>query len=253
MSVSKSTAPALTKDATGAYLVKAGESLGNLTFTFTATGKMEIGSSVEITIPGTEDDWPNPSVDNGDGITEAGESSVGGGGQAGLSISGRTLAATITVDLQGGNSFTITYKGINAPTIVGEHDFTTQSKSTPGGTLTNLTAGSPTIKVGVVPVGVVSISTTAADGTSSPLTAAGPGMSLGNVTLTYTATARITAGAKVMITVPVGWTAPNIDNNDGVDGPGEVSLVGSGSLSVTGGGGQPWQLVATTTHRGGKR
>ena len=50
-----------------------------------------------------------------------------------------------------------------------------------------------------------------------------------------------------MITVPVGWTAPNVDNNDGVDSPGEVSLVGSGSLSVTGGGGQPWQLVATTS------
>ena len=50
-----------------------------------------------------------------------------------------------------------------------------------------------------------------------------------------------------MIKVPLGWTAPNIDNNDGVDSPGEVSLVGSGSLSVTGGGGQPWQLVTTTS------
>ena len=247
LSVSKSTAPALTMDATGAYLVKAGESLGNLTFTYTATGKMEIGSSVEVTIPGTDDDWPTPTNDNGDGITEAGESVVAGAGQAGLSISGRTLIATITVELQSGNTFTIKYNNINAPTIVGEHDFTTQSKSTPGGTLTNLTAGSPTIKVGVVPVGVVSISTTDADGMSTPLTAAGPGMALGNVTITYTATARITAGAKVMVTVPVGWTTPNIDNNDGVDGAGEVSLTGSGSLEVTGGGGQPWMLVATTS------
>ena len=74
LSVSKSTTPDLTKDATGAYLVKAGESLGDLTLTYTATGKMEIGSSVEITIPGTDDDWPSPSIDNGDGITEAGES-----------------------------------------------------------------------------------------------------------------------------------------------------------------------------------
>ena len=248
LSVSKSTTPALlTKDATGAYLVKAGESLGDLTFTYTATGKMEIGSSVEITIPGSSDDWPQPSVDNGDGITEAGESSVGGAGQAGLVISDRTLIATITVELQSGNTFTITYKGINAPTTVGEHDFTTQSKSTPGGVLTNLTAGSPTIKVGEVPVGVVSISTMDADGMSTPLTAAGPGIALGDVTIMYTATARITTGAKVMVTVPAGWTTPNIDNNDGVDGAGEVSLVGSGSLSVTGGGGQPWQLVATTS------
>ena len=247
MSVSKSTTPALTKDATGAYFVKAGESLGNLVFTFSATGKMEIGSSIEITIPGTDEDWPNPSIENGDGIADAGESSIGGAGQAGLAISDRTLIATITVALESGNTFTVTYKNVNAPTTVGEYDFTTQSKSTPGGELKNLTAGSPTIKVGVVPVGVVSISTTAADGTSSPLTAAGPGMALGNVTLTYTATARITTGAKVMITVPVGWTEPYIDNIDGVDSPGEVSLVGSGSLSVTGVGGQPWQLVATTS------
>ena len=247
LSVSKSTAPALTKDAAGAYLAKAGESLGNLTFTFTANGKMEIGSSVEVTIPGTETDWPNPSIDNGDGITNAGESVVAGAGAAGLSISGRTLAATITTALQSGNTFTITYKNVNAPTTVGEYDFTAQSKSTPGGTLTNLTAGSPTIKVGVVPAGVVSISTTDADGMSTPLTAAGPGIALGDVTIMYTATARITTGAKVMVTVPAGWTTPNIDNNDGVDGAGEVSLVGSGSLSVTGGGGQPWQLVATTS------
>ena len=246
LSVSKSTAPALTKDATGAYLANAGESLGNLTFTYSATGKMEIGSTVEVTIPGSEDDWPSPSIEDDNGITEPGESAVAGAGAAGLGISGRTLIATITVELQSGNTFTITYKGVNAPTTVGEYDFTTQSKSTTGGTPTNLTAGSPTIKVGQVPVGVVSISTTAADGTSSPLTSAGPGASLGNVTLTFTATARMSAGATVMITVPAGWTAPNVDNNDGVDGAGEVSLTGSAGLQVTGGGGQPWQLVATT-------
>ena len=56
---------------------------------------------------------------------------------------------------------------------------------------------------------------------STPLTAAGPGVAIGNVTITYTATARITAGATVTVTVPVGWTAPNVDNNDGVDGAGE--------------------------------
>ena len=48
---------------------------------------MEIGSSVEVTIPGTDDDWPTPSNDNGDGITKPGESAVAGAGQAaGLSI-----------------------------------------------------------------------------------------------------------------------------------------------------------------------
>ena len=88
-------------------------------FTFSATGKMEIGSSVEITIPGTEDDWTTPFTDNGDGITTSGESAVAGAGAAGLSVNGRTLVATITTELQSGNTFAITYKGVNAPTTVG--------------------------------------------------------------------------------------------------------------------------------------
>ena len=248
LTVSRSTTPAFSKDATGAYLAKAGESLGNLTFTYTATGKMEIGSAVEITIPGTDDDWPQPTIEDDNGIADPGESLIGGAGQAGLSISGRTLIATITVALESGNTFTIAYKNLNAPTTIREYDFTAQSKSTPGGTLKNLTAGSPTVKVGQVPVGVVSISTTDADGMSTPRTDAGPGIALGDVTITYTATARISAGGKVMVTVPAGWTRPSEDVDDGVDNPGEVELTGSASLRVTGDGGAlPWKLEATTS------
>ncbi len=249
LTVSRSTTPAFSKDATGAYLAKAGESLGNLTFTYTAKGKMEIGSAVEITIPGTDDDWPQPTIEDDNGIADPGESLIGGAGQAGLSISGRTLIATITVALESGNTFTIAYKNLNAPTTIGEYDFTAQSKSTPGsGRLKNLTAGSPTIKVGQVPVGVVSISTTDADGMSTPLTDVGPDMALGDVTITYTATARISAGGKVMVTVPAGWTRPSEDVDDGVDNPGEVELTGSASLRVTGDGGAlPWKLEATTS------
>ena len=147
------------------------------TFTFTATGKMEIGSSIEITIPSTgnaDDDWPEPSREDDDGATNPGESVVAGAGAAGLSVDGRKLIATITTELVSGNTFTITYKNITAPTIVDEYDFTAQSKSTPGSQPKNLTAGSPTIKVGHVPAGVVSISRTDDDGTSMPLTAWGP-------------------------------------------------------------------------------
>ena len=139
-------------------------------------------------------------VDNGDGIGDAGESSVS-----------ESAGASWAKQSQRQNAYRhdhhcrtperqhvyhqIPIQSINAPTIVGEHDFTTQSKSTPGGTLTNLTAGSPTIKVGVVPVGVVSISTTAADGTSSARSRRRvPALSLGNVTLTYTATATDISG-----------------------------------------------------------
>ena len=249
ISVSKSATPPFSKDAAGNYVANAGESLGNLVFTFAATGKMEIGSAVEITIPGTDDEWPTPTVDNGDGITDSGESAVAGAGAAGLSVNGRTLNATITTELQSGNTFQITYKSINAPSTVGEYDFTTQSQSTPGtNRLKNLTAGSPTIKVGAVPAGLVSISTTDDDGMSEPLVAKGPNLDIGNVTLTFLATARISAGAKVQITIPAGWTRPSEDVDDGVDNPGEVELTGSASLQVTGDGGAlPWKLEATTS------
>ena len=250
MSVSKSTTPALSKDSNGAYLANAGESLGNLAFTYIASGKMEIGSSVEVTIPTTgnpADDWPEPSREDDDGTTNPGESVVTGAGSGGLTVNGRTMIVTITTELVSGNSFQITYKNVTAPTIVGEYDFTAQSKSTPGSQPKNLTAGSPTIKVGSVPAGVVSISRTDADGTSIPLTAWGPDAAIGDVVLTFMATARMSAAAKVVITVPAGWTRPSRDVDDGVDNPGEVELTGSANLRVTGDGGAlPWKLEATT-------
>ena len=121
-----------------------------------------------------------------------------------------------------------------------------QSQSTSAGELKDLTVGSPTFVVGDVPVGNLVITT--ADG---ELMSVGPGVSLGDVTLTFTATQAMSAGATVMITVPAGWSEPREDNNDGVDAAGEVEL-GSvpadvADLNVTGGGGQPWQLVATTS------
>ena len=243
MTVAKSAMPAFGMDATGAYEANAGEALGNLTFTYTATGTMQVGASVSLAIP---EPWTQPVPDNGDGVATAGETVVAGAGVVGGTVVGRVITATVSTEIVSGNSFTVTYKNVNAPTTVGEFDFITQSKSTVNGMPTNLSDGSPTIKVGTVPVGVVSISTTDADGMSTPLMAAGPGVAIGNVTITYTATARITAGAKVIVTVPIGWTAPNADNNDGVDGAGEVALTGNAGLGVTGGAGQPWQLVATT-------
>ena len=57
----------------------------------------------------------------------------------------------------------------------------------------------------------------------------------------------MSAGAKVVITVPAGWTRPSRDVDDGVDNPGEVELTGSANLRVTGDGGAlPWKLEATT-------
>ena len=245
MTVAKSAAPAFSTGATGAYLANAGEALGNLTFTYTATGTMQVGASVSLQIP---EPWTEPEPDNGDAVATAGETVVAGAGVVRGTVVGRVITATVSTEIVDGNTFTITYKNVNAPTANGEYDFTAQSKSTVNGMPTSLSDGSPTIKVGTVPVGVVSISTIDAEGMSTPLVAAGPGKGIGNVTITYTATARITAGAKVMITVPAGWSAPNVDNNDGVDGAGEVAITGSASVEVTGGGvGQPRMLVATTS------
>ena len=245
MTVAKSAAPAFSTDATGAYLANAGEALGTLTFTYTATGTMQVGASISLEIP---EPWTLPVPDNGDADPTAGETVVAGAGVVGGTVVGRVITATVSTEIVSGNSFTVTYKNVNAPTAIGEYDFTAQSKSTVNGMPTSLSDGSPTIKVGTVPVGVVSISTIDAAGMSTPLVAAGPDMAIGNVTITYTATARITAGAKVIITVPAGWSAPYEDNNDGVDGAGEVEITGSASVEVTGGGvGQPRMLVATTS------
>ena len=244
MTVAKS-APAFSTGATGAYLANAGEALGNLTFTYTATGTMQVGASISLEIP---EPWTEPEPDNGDGIATAGETEVAGAGVVGGTVVGRVITATVSTEIVSGNSFTITYKTSTAPTTSG-NTISPRSRN-PRLTVqpTALSDGSPTIKVGTVPVGVVSISTTDAEGMSTPLVAAGPDKAIGNVTITYRATARITAGAKVMITVPAGWSAPYEDNNDGVDGAGEVEITGSASVEVTGDGvGQPRMLVATTS------
>ena len=229
-----STTATLGQDTTGAYLVNAGQPLGNLGFTFTATGKMESGALVSITVP-SEAGWDQPTYSNTEvsaGVT--------------LGIVDYTVTATPQSALENGDKITITYKDITAPSSAGRSVFTVQSQSTSSGQPKDLNDGSPTFVVGDVPAGNLVITT--ADG---ELTSAGPGVSLGDVTLTFTATQAMSAGATVMITVPAGWSEPREDNNDGVDGEGEVEL-GSvpadvADLNVTGGGGQPWQLVATTS------
>ena len=228
-----STTATLGQDTTGAYLVNAGQPLDNLGFTYTATGKMESGAVVSITVP-SEAGWDQPTYSN----TE-----VSAGVE--LGIGDDTATATLQSALEKGDTFTITYKGITAPSSAGRSVFTTQSQSTSAGELKDLTVGSPTFVVGDVPVGNLVITT--ADG---ELTSAGPDMALGDVTLTFTATAPMSAGATVNITIPAGWSIPGEDNNDGVDREGEVVLssvpADVADFRVSGGGAQPWQLVATT-------
>ena len=232
----------LEQDSAGAYLVNAGESLGNLVFTFTADGPMESGSVVTLTIPGTDADWPDPTPDDGNGTATAGEVIAGGAGVvSAASIGDRTITVDVSADLVSGNTFTITYKNISAPTTVDEYDFSMTSKSTTGTDPEPLTAGSPSIKVGPVRVGELTI-TKSVDGVDTPLTTAEPGEAIGDIKLTFTATSRMSSGAQVIIDIPVGWSPPSEDNGDTRDDEGEVALTsGAATHEVRGG-----KIVAIT-------
>ncbi len=215
----------------------AGSSIGDLAITFTAAGKMSVGATVEITIPDTGG-WPAPSTD----VSQPGGVTLGG------SISGvipvvtaTTMSATITTELNAGNTIVFTYKNLTAPAAGGQYTFTAKSTSAAIGTLTSLAAGT-SIQIDEVAAG--SITLTSADGM---LSSAAPGMGLGNLMFTFTAGAQMASGAQVQITIPTGWSPPFLDNNDGADSAGEVSVAGSANLSVSGGGAQPWMLTATTT------
>ena len=206
----------------------AGSSIGNLTITYTAAGKMEAGSEVVVTIP-SNGDWPAPS-----GLGRV-ELSAGT-----LSTTETTMTANTDVVLDGGDTIVFTYKAITAPVDGGTYTFTGKSKSSPTGTLTALGSG-VTMTIDEVAAGAVAL-----NGPEGALSSAAPGMALGNLTFVFTAGARMEVGSKVTVTIPVAWTPAFLDNNDGTDSPGESSLAGAAGFVVSGGGGTPWVLTATT-------
>jgi hypothetical protein len=206
----------------------AGSAIGNLAITYRAAGHMEAGSTVEVTVP-ANGDWPD--------ATETGRVTLSAGT---LSTTATTMTATTDSVMDSGDIIVFTYNNITAPSAGGTYTFTAKSTSSGGGTLTALASGA-TITIDEVAVGSAMI--TGADGM---LTSAAPGMALGNLSITFTAGAQMASGAQVQVTVPVGWTPPFNDNNDGVDAAGEVSLAGAANLAVSGGGGTPWVLTATT-------
>ena len=220
--------------------VKAGESLGDLVFTYTAGGIMEVGSEVEIEIP---DRWPAPIVDDEDTVSAAGEVSlVGVVADLGVSESDRTVTATLQINLDDGGTFGITYKAITAPAVGGTYTFNTRAKSSAVGTLTALPS-SPTVNVNEVAAGTIAL-TTATGPLTSPVA---PGADLGNLTFAFTADVQMANGAQVSIDIPAGWSVPFSDNNDTNDSEGEVSVTGKATLDpVSGGGAGPWTITATT-------
>ena len=216
----------------------AGSKVDMIDFTYTAGGSMSIGAQVVIVVP---EGWSVPILENNDGVTDTGETTAAGAGAPALAISGNVLTVTLGAPLSSGEQFKITYKNAMAPSAGGSYTFGAKSRVRSGGTLTALSQ-SPTITVSQVASG--SIALTSASG---PLTSAAPDVDLGNLVFTFAAGAQMQPGAQVIITIPLGWTLPFVDNDDGVDTAGEVSLTGMADLSVSGGGSQPWMLTATAT------
>ena len=219
----------------------AGDALADFTITYTASGTMTIGSQVEVSVP---DNWTGLSLkdfstttDDVPGrVTLADRSSV-----LVVDSGGKKMTATTQIQLGQGDVIKFIIKKATAPAADGQYTFTAKSTSDPSGVLTALSTGGTTLTVSAVSAGTISLASATA-----PLMSAAPGMALGNLAFTFTAGTRMEAGAQVKITVPTGWDAPFLDNNDGTDAAGEVSLAGMADLSVSGGGTQPWVLTATT-------
>ena len=198
----------------------------DVVITFIAQGRMESGSEIVITIP---DGWPDPT-----GNVSLSTGAVG--------TTTATMTATTSVVLNTGDTVVFTWSGVTVPAAGRPYTFTAQSKSHPSdGVLTSLSAGA-TIDIDEVAAGSVMLTNAAGD----VVDAAAPDMALGDLTITFEAGAAMATGSVVEVTIPVGWTAAFLDNNDGTDTAGEVSVAGAATLGVSGGGGTPWVLTAVT-------
>ena len=214
---------------------EAGAEIGDLTISYAAAGEMDPGSVIQIALPASGD-WPQPTYDisKAGGVTLSDRSST-------LTLTDTTMSATTAVTLNKDQKIHFIYKNITAPAAGGTYTFTGKSKSSAGGNLTSLTSGGVTITVNEVAAGTVSLTNAQGNVSSSD-----PGMALGDLTFTFTAGSRMEVGSKVVVTIPLEWTPAFLDNNDGVAQPGEASLTGDADFAVSGGGGTPWKLTATT-------
>ena len=223
---------ARTADGSGSIAISPDSANSNtttdLTVTFTAAGAMEDGSQVKLILPPAP--WPR--------LTAAGTSIEVMGGSS--TSDDNSITATTVLDLAANGTIVFKINGVTTPTVGGPYEFTAESKAVPGGTLKGLSNGAA-ITINQVAAGTVALSKTTAD----------PGESIGDLMITFTAGAQMASGSKVTVQIPVAFgaqDAPHDDNNDGVDQAGEILLTGSvaGKPWVSGGGGTPWVVTATT-------
>ena len=204
----------------------AGTTNNTETLTYTAVAGGMTSGAVTLSVPAG---WtaPQKTTNNAAGYTTATAGGVGVPvGNIAITGTGPWTITISSVSINAGQTVVITYGDTSgsalgaaaAPTTTGSVTWTTQEKSTAGGTLGSLGA-SPSVAVN-----------NAADGTGTntvaPLTTlAGTATT---ETFTYTApTGGMTNGA-VTIDVPAGWTAPQL-----AAGAGQVTT-STGTISVAG-------------------
>ena len=168
----------------------AGSFIDNIKISYTAAGTMEAGSEVEITLP-TNGGWPKPNLD----VSEPGGVSLDDRSST-LTVTDTTMKATTAVLLNAGDKIHFNYKNITAPSDGGTYTFTGASKSSSGGTLSALASG-VTMTINEVAAGTVAL-----NGPEGAFSSSAPGTALGNLVFTFTAGARMDAGAKVEVTIP---------------------------------------------------
>ncbi len=188
-----------------------------ITFTYTAGPDGMNAGAVTLAVP---TGWSAPSIMNSAaGYTTSSEGVV--------TVTMQTITVQ-PVTLDTGETLTITYgdksgtgTGATAPATLGTQIWQAQQKSTVGGTLTSLTAGSPSIGIVVPADGAGSLATT----TTTVLKA-----SSGNsITFTYTADMEGMLNGAVALTVPNGWSSPSITGTD--DG---FTSASEGTVGVSG-------------------
>ena len=154
--------------------------IGTLMITYTASGKMEIGSVVEVTVPDTGN-WPDPTSAANLSISNASTASLLA--TAATETEQATMSATTSSELGKDDTIVFVYKNIGAQPA-GTHRFTATSTVTYDGTPTPLSTGPAEITVDPVVPGSVAL-TYVKDEMMHPLTNAAPGADLGQITFTF--------------------------------------------------------------------
>ena len=213
--------------------------IGTLMITYTAAGKMEIGSVVEVTVPDTGN-WPNPALTANLFISNASQSAT-----AATETAPATMSATTSTELGKDDTIIFVYKNIGAQPA-GTHTFSATSTVTYDGTPNPLITGPAEITVDPVVPGSVTL-TYVKDEMIHPLTNAAPGADLGQLTFTFTAEAAMASGSQVQITVPSGWWPPFRGNTASDSRRGAVWVAGATvAISPSAEEAGPWAITATS-------